>query len=46
MTLDASHAVSGWPLAAGRYVARLMTDDGFELLAESAPFEIRAAEAP
>jgi hypothetical protein len=33
-------------LAAGRYIARLMTDDGFELLAESAPFEIRAAEAP
>jgi exonuclease III len=46
ITLDASHAVSDWPLAAGRYVARLMADDGFELLAESAPFEIRGAEAP
>jgi hypothetical protein len=45
MRLDASHAVSDWPLPPGRYVARLMIDDGFELLAESAPFEIRGAEA-
>ena len=43
MSLGASHAVADWPLPAGRYVARLMTDDGFELLAESAPFEIRGA---
>jgi exonuclease III len=45
MTLDASHAVGDWPLPPDRYVARLMTDDGFELLAESAPFEIRGAAA-
>jgi endonuclease/exonuclease/phosphatase family metal-dependent hydrolase len=44
-TLDGSHAVGEWPLPAGRYVARLMTDDGFGLLAESAPFEIREAGA-
>ena len=43
--LDAPQAVAGWPLPAGRYVARLMTDDGYELLAESAPFEIRGAAA-
>jgi hypothetical protein len=46
MTLDGSHAVGDWPLPAGRYVARLMADDGLELLAESAPFEIRKAEVP
>jgi endonuclease/exonuclease/phosphatase family metal-dependent hydrolase len=45
-TLDAAHAVAEWPLPPGRYVASLMTDDGFELLAQSAPFEIRAAAAP
>jgi hypothetical protein len=44
MTLDAGHAVAGWPLPPGRYVAALMEDDGFELLAESAPFEMRVRE--
>ncbi len=29
-----------WPLAPGRYVVRLMKDDGIEVLAESAPFDI------
>jgi exonuclease III len=44
-TLDASDAVEGRPLPPGRYVARLMIDDGFGLLAESVPFEIREAGA-
>lgn len=35
-------AVGEWPLPPGRYVARLLLDDGFGLLAESAPFEVRA----
>ena len=30
-----------WPLPPGTYVARLMKDDGYEILAESAPFDIR-----
>lgn len=33
-----------WPLPPGRYVARLLEDDGFRLLAESAPFEILPPE--
>lgn len=45
MALDAANAVAGWPLPPGRYVAVLLADDGFQLLAESAPFAIRAAEA-
>lgn len=44
-TLDASDTVERWPLPPGRYVARLMIDDGFTLLAESLPFEIREAGA-
>jgi hypothetical protein len=36
--------VADWPLPPGRYVARLLADDGFELLAESEPFAIREAE--
>jgi exonuclease III len=44
MTLDAPHTVADWPLPPGRYVARLLADDGFELLAESEPFAIREAE--
>lgn len=43
MTLDASDTVERWPLPPGRYVARLMIDDGFTLLGESVPFEIREA---
>jgi len=30
-----------WPLPAGRYVARLLKDDGYEVLAESQPFVVR-----
>jgi hypothetical protein len=40
MTLDASTAESGWPLAPGRYIVRFLEDDGFEVLAESSPFTI------
>ena len=29
-----------WPLPPGEYVARLMKDDGYDILAESSPFEI------
>jgi endonuclease/exonuclease/phosphatase family metal-dependent hydrolase len=44
-----AHTLEGgeWPLPPGRYVVRLLEDDGFTLLAESAPFEIHpAADAP
>lgn len=40
LTLDADSAAWGWPVPAGRYVARLMEDDGDQVLAESAPFEV------
>jgi len=33
-------AEAGWPLRPGRYVVRLLKDDGFELLAESSPFTV------
>src|SRR5690606_8970417 len=42
IALGATEAVSGWPLPPGRYTVSLMADDGFELLAISEPFEIRA----
>ena len=42
IALNATHAVSEWPLPPGRYTASLMADDGFELLAVSEPFEMRA----
>ncbi len=42
LELGARTAVGEWPLPPGRYVARLLLDDGFALLAESAPFEIVA----
>ena len=42
IALDATHAVSGWPVPPGRYTASLMADDGFQMLAISAPFEILA----
>lgn len=44
MTLGAEHATADWPLAPGRYVACLLADDGYERLAESPPFTIRAAD--
>jgi len=31
----------GWPIPPGRYVARLLKDDGFEVLAESSPFTVK-----
>lgn len=31
----------GWPLPPGEYVIRLVKDDGYEVLAESAPFTVR-----
>lgn len=40
LQLDAETAEYGWPLPPGRYVARLLEDDGYELLAESAPFTV------
>jgi exonuclease III len=42
VTLDGQNATVEWPLPAGRYVASLMADDGFDLLATSAPFAIGA----
>ena len=38
MQLSSATAEEGWPLPPGRYVVRLLLDDGFGLLAESAPF--------
>jgi hypothetical protein len=40
MRLDSSNAEWGWPPAPGTYVARLMKDDGYEVLAESGEFTI------
>jgi hypothetical protein len=40
MLLDSNNAEWGWPPAPGTYVARLMKDDGYEVLAESAAFVI------
>lgn len=40
MTLSAATVEEGWPPAAGRYVLRLLEDDGFRLLAQSVPFSI------
>lgn len=38
--LGAETVAGRWPLPAGNYVARLLLDDGFVMLAESAPFTI------
>lgn len=38
--LDADSAEWGWPLAPGRYVIRLLKDDGYEQLAASAQFSV------
>ena len=40
MQLDAA-TLDGFPLPPGRYVLRLMKDDGYEPLAESSMFEVR-----
>ncbi len=40
LSLGATTAESGWPLPPGRYVVRLLEDDGFALLAESSPFAV------
>lgn len=40
LELSAHTAREGWPLPPGRYVARLLEDDGFAVLAESAPFVV------
>jgi hypothetical protein len=40
LDLGAATAESGWPLPPGRYVVRFLEDDGFALLAESAPFAV------
>jgi hypothetical protein len=40
MTLDDRSSEWGWPLEPGSYVIRLMKDDGYEQLAESAVFAI------
>ncbi len=38
--LDASTSEVIWPIPPGTYVARLLKDDGYDVLAESAPFRI------
>jgi hypothetical protein len=40
--LDAATVTWGWPLAPGDYVIRLVRDDGYDVLAESAPFKVMA----
>jgi endonuclease/exonuclease/phosphatase family metal-dependent hydrolase len=40
LVLDDSNAEWGWPLPPGKYVIRLMKDDGYEALAESSIFEV------
>jgi endonuclease/exonuclease/phosphatase family metal-dependent hydrolase len=40
LLLGADTVADSWPLPAGNYVARLLLDDGFVILAESAPFAI------
>ncbi len=40
LELDEKTADFGWPLPPGRYVARLLEDDGYRLLAESPPFTV------
>ena len=39
--LDETTSEIAWPIPPGNYVARLMKDDGYDTLAESAPFVIR-----
>jgi endonuclease/exonuclease/phosphatase family metal-dependent hydrolase len=41
LTFDAGSAEQGWPVAPGRYVVRLIRDDGYEVLAASAPFSVK-----
>jgi lysophospholipase L1-like esterase/endonuclease/exonuclease/phosphatase family metal-dependent hydrolase len=43
--LDADNAGWGWPIPPGTYVMRLMEDDGYDILAESASFEVHVATA-
>ena len=40
LQLDATTTESGWPLEGGTYVIRLVKDDGYETLAESASFAV------
>ena len=40
LLLGAESVEAGWPLPAGRYVARLLLADGYALLAETRPFWI------
>lgn len=42
LALDGKTADFGWPLPPGHYIARLLEDDGYEVLAESAPFIVAA----
>jgi len=39
--IGAATAECCWPLPPGRYVVRLVRDDGYEVLAESAPFDVK-----
>lgn len=41
LQLNETSAQSVWPLTAGTYVVHLKKDDGYEMLAESATFEIK-----
>jgi endonuclease/exonuclease/phosphatase family metal-dependent hydrolase len=41
LSFGAAGAEGAWPVPAGRYVIRLIKDDGYEVLAESDPFVIR-----
>ncbi len=41
LAFDGNTAEFGWPLPPGRYAARLLEDDGYEVLAESETFTVR-----
>jgi len=41
LLLDGSKSEWGWPLTPGKYVVRLMKDDGYDTLAESRVFEVK-----
>lgn len=41
IVLDEATSEVVWPLPPGHYVARLMKDDGYDTIAESAPFTVR-----
>lgn len=46
LRLGERNAGWGWPIPPGTYIMRLMKDDGYDVLAESASFEVRRHPPP